>query len=264
MKFMKLPVIAASAALCLVACSEDTTAIANAVDELGGDFPASSETVPGGEYPGSSAVIPGGETFPGSSAVIPGGETIPGSSATIPGGETVPGSSATVPGSSAVVPGSSAAIPGSSSSTPWHQYSSNSTNPGGNGAGDDENDNEDSRTLDGTQILLKLSGTSATVENNNGCVEVADKKATLVLSYDTTESFMGFQGADFGVTELMSVTVGAAKKLGVSLTGRLLRDRRIERLPGGGEHPGCRERGQHRHLPLQRDHQEFQLPHFGG
>ncbi len=50
-------------------------------------------------------------------------------------------------------------------------------------------------------------------------VTVADKKATLILSYDTTESFMGFQGSDFGVKELMSVTVGASKKMGVALTG---------------------------------------------
>ena len=185
MKFKKLPVIAASAALCFVACSEDT--VANAVDELGGEFPASSETVPGGEYPGSSAVIPGGETIPGSSSAV-----IPGTSA---GG--IPGSSSSViPGSSSsVIPGSSAVVPGSSSSTPWHQYSSNSTIPGGNGAGDDENDNEDSRTLDGTQILLKLSGTSATVENNNGCVEVADKKATITCpgAYYVTGESSDFQ-----------------------------------------------------------------------
>ena len=108
MKFKKLPVIAASAALCFVACSEDS--VANAVDELGGEFPASSETVPGGEYPGSSAVIPGGETIPGSSAVIPGGETIPGSSATIPGSSSsvIPGYDPESSSSAGVIPGSSA------------------------------------------------------------------------------------------------------------------------------------------------------------
>ena len=62
MKFKKLPVIAASAALCLMACSEDT--VANAVDELGGEYPGSSS----GVIPGnSSGVIPGN-----SSGVIPG------------------------------------------------------------------------------------------------------------------------------------------------------------------------------------------------
>ena len=187
MKFKKLPVIAASAALCFVACSEDT--VANAVDELGGEFPASSETVPGGEYPGSSAVIPGGETIPGSSSgVIPGT-----SSGVIPGN-----SSAVIPGtSSGVIPGndpesSSSIFPRSSFSTPWHQYSSSVIQ---GGSGDDENDNEDSRTLDGTQILLKLSGTSATVENNNGCVEVADKKATITCpgAYYVTGESSDFQ-----------------------------------------------------------------------
>jgi hypothetical protein len=201
MKFKKLPVIAASAALCFVACSEDS--VANAVDELGGEFPASSSgVIPGnssGVIPGnSSAVIPGT-----SSAVIPGYDPESSSSGVIPGTSSgvIPGSSSSViPGydpesssSAGVIPGSSAVVPGSSSSTPWHQYSSNSTIPGG--AGDDENDNEDSRTLDGTQILLKLSGTSATVENNNGCVEVADKKATITCpgAYYVTGESSDFQ-----------------------------------------------------------------------
>ena len=154
MKFKKLPVIAASAALCFVACSEDT--VANAVDELGGEFPASS-----------SGVIPGN-----SSGVIPGT-----SSGVIPGND--PESSSSI-------------FPRSSFSTPWHQYSSSVIQ---GGSGDDENDNEDSRTLDGTQILLKLSGTSATVENNNGCVEVADKKATITCpgAYYVTGESSDFQ-----------------------------------------------------------------------
>ena len=56
---------------------------------------------------------------------------------------------------------------------------------------DDENDLEDARTLNGTQILLKLAGTTATVENNNGCVEIADKSATITCPdayYITGES----------------------------------------------------------------------------
>ena len=56
---------------------------------------------------------------------------------------------------------------------------------------DDENDLEDARTLNGTQILLKLAGTTATVENNNGCVEIAAKSATHTCSdayYITGES----------------------------------------------------------------------------
>lgn len=75
----------------------------------------------------------------------------------IPGGE-FPGSSAMFPGGD--IPGSSAIFPRSSSSSPWHQYSSGTVNPGGNESGDDENDLEDARTLNGTQILLKLAGTT--------------------------------------------------------------------------------------------------------
>ena len=68
------------------------------------------------------------------------------------------------------------------------------SNPG-NESGDDENDNEDSRTLDGSQILLKLAGTSAMVENNNGCVEVADKSATITCpgAYYVTGESSDFQ-----------------------------------------------------------------------
>ena len=184
MNVMKLSVIAASAILGITACSENTTAVDEALNAMSGNetpdggYPASSETIPGGEFYLSSATIPGGE-FNLSSATIPGGEFNL-SSATIPGGE---------------ISSSSVVFPGSSSSTPWHQYSSSTVNQGGNESGDDENDNEDSRTLNGTQILLKLSGTSATVENNNGCVEVADKKATITCpgAYYVTGESSDFQ-----------------------------------------------------------------------
>ena len=196
MNFSKLPTIAAFTALFLTACSEETGVAADAIDGIsgneipGGEFPGSSAMFPGGDIPGSSAMFPGGD-IPGSSAVFPGGE-FPVSSATIPGGD-FPVSSATIPGGD--IPGSSAIFPRSSSSSPWHQYSSGTVNPGGNESGDDENDNEDSRTLNGTQILLKLSGTSATVENNNGCVEVADKKATITCpgAYYVTGESSDFQ-----------------------------------------------------------------------
>lgn len=41
---------------------------------------------------------------------------------------------------------------------------------------------------------------------------VADKKATLIMSYDTVESFMEFQGEDYGVTELRVTSVEDAAK----------------------------------------------------
>ena len=49
--------------------------------------------------------------------------------------------------------------------------------------------------MDGSQILLKLAGTSATVENNNGCVEIADKSATITCpgAYYVTGESSDFQ-----------------------------------------------------------------------
>ena len=95
------------------------------------------------------------------------------------------------------------AVSSSSFVWPGRVVSSSSVIPGGNHpginpgneSGDDENDNEDSRTLDGSQILLKLAGTSATVENNNGCVEVADKSATITCpgAYYVTGESSDFQ-----------------------------------------------------------------------
>ena len=85
----------------------------------------------------------------------------------------------------------------SSSSLVFPGLSSSSTiiPPVWSSSGDDENDNEDARTLNGTQILLKVSGTSATVENNNGCVEVADKAATITCpgAYYVTGESSDFQ-----------------------------------------------------------------------
>ena len=172
MALKKWPVIAFSAVLSFVACSDDGNPVTQPDDggiPYGGELPdpglsSSLGLIPGPELSSSSVVNPGFD-FSSSSVVNP--------------GPVFSSSSNTFPGmSSAVVPGSSASVvPGSSES------------------GDDENDNEDSRTLNGTQILLKLSGTSATVENNNGCVEVADKKATITCpgAYYVTGESSDFQ-----------------------------------------------------------------------
>lgn len=73
---------------------------------------------------------------------------------------------------------SSAMVPVESSSSLVFPVTSSSSiaGPVVSSSSDDENDLEDARTLNGTQILLKLAGTTATVENNNGCVEIADKR----------------------------------------------------------------------------------------
>lgn len=170
---MKLGLLAFSAigvSLGLVACSEDAATNPNvdsgalnpvefssSSDFLGTDFPDV-------ELSSSSFVVPGIELS--SSSIAGPGFGISSSSFVWPG--------PAVSSSSVVIPGGS--------------------NPG-NESGDDENDNDDSRTLDGSQILLKLAGTSATVENNNGCVEVADKVATITCpgAYYVTGESTDFQ-----------------------------------------------------------------------
>lgn len=168
---MKLGLLAFSAigvSLGLVACSEDAATNPNV--DSGALNPV--------EFSSSSDFL--GTDFPGvelSNSFMPGIEL---SSSSIAGpGFGISSSSFVWPGTA--VSSSSVVIPGGS-------------NPG-NESGDDENDNEDSRTLDGSQILLKLAGTSATVENNNGCVEVADKVATITCpgAYYVTGESSDFQ-----------------------------------------------------------------------
>ena len=152
----KLPVIAASAALSFVACGDESLIM----DPNGGE-------AFGVESSSSDGVIIDVEILSSSNtAPVIGASS---SSNALPGNE--------VSSSSVAVPD----VGGSSSSNvvPVVSSSSNGVVPGSSESGDNENDNDDARTLNGTQILLKLAGTSATVENNNGCVEVADKSATI-------------------------------------------------------------------------------------
>ena len=203
MKFVKLPVIAASVALSIMACSDDngSNPVPTGEDPISAQNPAGNEfsgtEIPGTEIPGNQ--IPGNENpgYENPNNQIPGNEN-PGSQ--IPGtenpgnqnpgnenpGTQIPGSD--VSSSSTTIPGGDAPVLSSSS------VGGTNPNPGSE-AGDDENDNEDSRTLDGTQILLKLSGTSATVENNNGCVDIADKSATITCpgAYYVTGESSDFQ-----------------------------------------------------------------------
>ena len=170
---MKLGLLAFPAigvSLGLVACSEDAATNPNV--DSGALYPpeiSSSSDFLGAGFPG--------DELSSSSFVVPGIEL---SSSSIAGpGFGISSSSFVWPGP--VVSSSSVVIPGGS-------------NPG-NESGDDENDNEDSRTLDGSQILLKLAGTTAAVENNNGCVEVADKSATITCpgAYYVTGESSDFQ-----------------------------------------------------------------------
>ena len=191
MKFMKLPVIATSVTLSLTACFEDNTT--NAVPN--GEAPISAEDPIGNEFFGTE--VPGTE-IPGNQ--IPGNEN-PGSQIpeTENPGNEIPGNE--IPENQ--FPGSDHSC--SSDGFPGNDfYSSSSVVPGNDNppnqnpnheSGDNENDNEDSKTLDGTQILLKLAGTTATVENNNGCVEIAEKSATITCpgAYYVTGESTDFQ-----------------------------------------------------------------------
>ena len=196
MMIKKVPVIAVSAVLALVACGDDNSSMGPDGGALSPVGMSSSTEFLGGEILSSSAVIPGGE-FSSSDAAIPGNVFLSSSNVTPEIGTS--SSSNVIPG--VVVSSSSNVFPGhkvssSSNVVPISPVSSSSVVvPRSSESGDNENDNEDARTLDGTQILLKLAGTSATVENNNGCVEVKDKSATITCpgAYYVTGESSDFQ-----------------------------------------------------------------------
>ena len=175
MKSFKLSAIAVSAILGFVACSEDNGTIPNL--DNGAFNPAELSS---GVESFSSDSFDNGFGVVSSSSVFFGGESfgIESSSGTLFGGIS-----------------SSSIFFGNISSSGMFPGSSSTVIPGGNESGDDENDNEDSKTLNGTQILLKLAGTSATVENNNGCVNVEDKSATITCpgAYYVTGEASEFQ-----------------------------------------------------------------------
>ena len=187
MKFLKLPVMAASAALIVMACSDESSTVK---PDEGAFTPAeqsSSSEVVGNEVvnngtSSSSNAVPGNEAP--NSGVSSSGNTDPANQ--VPNnGTSSSNNQAPVNGSSS----SSGVVPGDGAS------SSGTVVPGSTASGDDENDNEDARTLDGTQILLKLAGTSATIENNNGCVDVKEKSATITCpgAYYVTGEASDFQ-----------------------------------------------------------------------
>ena len=187
MKFLKLPVMAASAALIVMACSDESSTVKPDEGALTPAEQSSSSDVVGNEVvnngtSSSSNAVPGNEAP--NSGVSSSGNTDPANQ--VPNnGTSSSNNQAPVNGSSS----SSGVVPGDGAS------SSGTVVPGSTASGDDENDNEDARTLDGTQILLKLAGTSATIENNNGCVDVKEKSATITCpgAYYVTGEASDFQ-----------------------------------------------------------------------
>lgn len=87
---------------------------------------------------------------------------------------------------------SSATAPGASSSS----QTSGSSTIGGGDTDDNENDDTDSRTLDGTETLITVNGTSASIENDNGCLTLGDKNVTVTCS--GSYYFTG-KGSDFQI-----------------------------------------------------------------
>jgi len=193
MMLKKLPVIAASAALSFWACGEDSS-IVN--PDSGAYLPAAtSSSSDAFGIESSSGILDIDVEIWSSSNTAPVIGTSSSSNA-LPG--NVVSSSSVMP--NVGVSSSSTLLPGNGTSSssnvvPVVSSSSNNAVPGSSESGDNENDNEDARTLDGTQILLKLAGTSATVENNNGCVEIADKSATITCpgAYYVTGESSDFQ-----------------------------------------------------------------------
>lgn len=180
----KIPVVAASAALCFVACSENSSVTDPNNNSALPDIENPSVQNPELENPGDVIENPGIES-PG----------IENPSIENPG-NTVPGADDSSVGN----PGSEnpdVVNPGNENPAEVNPGNENPGNvvPGGSIPSDDESDLDDSRTLTGTEILLKLAGTTASVENNNGCIAVAEKSATITCpgAYFVTGESSDFQ-----------------------------------------------------------------------
>lgn len=180
----KIPVVAASAALCFVACSENSSVTDPNNNSALPDIENPSVQNPELENPGDVIENPGIES-PG----------IENPSIENPG-NTVPGADdSSVENSGSENP--DVVNPGNENPAEVNPGNENPGNvvPGGSIPSDDESDLDDSRTLTGTEILLKLAGTTASVENNNGCVTLAEKIATITCpgAYFVTGESSDFQ-----------------------------------------------------------------------
>lgn len=181
MRIFKLPVIAVSVVLSLMACSEDSSSIVNPNGAL-----SPVETSSASEVTSSGNEAPINEV---SSSSIEAPVNDVSSSSVVPPVNEVSSSSVAVP----VVSSSSEATLklSSSSVTQENKVSSSSVQPTSNSESDLENGK-----ANGSEIVLKLAGSTATVENNNNCVEVKDKAATITCPGDY---FVTGEASDFQV-----------------------------------------------------------------
>lgn len=169
-----LSILLAAAALSLTACGDDAST-APAVD--------SQTAVPSDVLDNNPAEIPEG--------VVPGDNPVPeqpgdiqqpgdGQQSVLPGESTQDPSA---PGETTDFPGESAAS-SSSISGPVNPVSSSSNTMVVPPADEDDFKDDAQAVPEAGDVLLALSGTSATVTNDNGCVTVADKKITVTCSGD--------------------------------------------------------------------------------
>jgi len=182
MRFFKLPVIAVSTVLSLMACSEDSTSIVNPNGGLSTvESSSASELSSGNDLQfnevSSSSIETAVNEVSSSSVAAP--VEVSSSSVAAPVNQVSSSSDAFLNLSS-----SSVAAPNKKSSSSVATPTSNS-----------ESDLENGKA-NGTEVVLKLAGTTATVENNNNCVEVKDKAATITCPGDY---FITGEASDFQV-----------------------------------------------------------------
>ena len=191
MRIYKLPVIAVSAVLSLMACSEDSSSIVNPNGAL-----SPVETSSASELTSSGNEAPINEIS--SSSIEAPVTGVSSSSVATP---------VEVSSSSVVAPVVSSSSDftlnlSSSSVAVENKVSSSSVQPTSNSESDLENGK-----ANGSEIVLKLAGSTATVENNNNCVEVKDKAATITCPGDY---FITGEASDF---QVVVNTPGAEKSV---------------------------------------------------
>ena len=180
MRIFKLPAIAVSVVLSLMACSEDSSSIVNPMPLSPVETSSASELTSFGNEAQVNEV---------SSSSIEAPVNDVSSSSVVPPVNEVSSSSVAAP---VVSSSSEATLKLSSSSVAQeNKVSSSSVQPTSNSESDLENGK-----ANGSEIVLKLAGSTATVENNNNCVEVKDKAATITCPGDY---FVTGEASDFQV-----------------------------------------------------------------
>jgi len=198
MKSRELSIIAASAALSFMACSDDATSASKALEEAANYTQTTSTTYTctDGSQVFDATLCPSGvaDSVVTTTITCADGSEVEDASLCAPvAASSAANAGGFVAGSSASESGSSAsALAGSSAATVTSSASNSGVIPPASSQSavvvpvdnDKDSDLEDAKTLDGSEIMLNLAGTSATVDNNNGCVQVEEKRATITCAGD--------------------------------------------------------------------------------